>query len=110
MFNRGDFEWTVHEDETVKHDLAAETSSDCSLRPHKLFPIRSLIEPHRRSHLREQWRRSRKLRPALSQTWADSHQWEMYDEEFRKCQHLPFSRVSSGRDRYGRRGAGVRPV
>lgn len=108
MFNRAVFEWTVHADETVKLDLAA--IADCSLRPHKLFPIRSLIEPHRRSHLTKQWRRSRKLRPALSQTWADSHQREMYDEEFYKCQHIPFSRVRCRRDRCRRHAAGVRPI
>jgi hypothetical protein len=52
FFNRGIFEWTVHEDETVKHDVPEEISADCSLRQHKLFPIRSLIERHWRSHLK----------------------------------------------------------
>jgi hypothetical protein len=51
FFNRGVFEWTVHEDETVERDVAEEMSADCSLRPNKLFPIRRLIERHWRSHL-----------------------------------------------------------
>jgi hypothetical protein len=51
VFNRGIFEWTVHEDEKVEIDVPEAISADCSLRPHKLFPIRSLIERHRRSHL-----------------------------------------------------------
>jgi hypothetical protein len=51
IFNRGIFEWTVHEDETVKHEVPEEMRADCSLRSHKLFPIRALIERHRRSHL-----------------------------------------------------------
>jgi hypothetical protein len=52
IFNRGIFEWTVHEDETVERGVPQETSADCSLRPHKLFRFRSLIERHCRSHLR----------------------------------------------------------
>jgi hypothetical protein len=52
LFNRRFFEWTVHADETVKHDVPEATSADCSLRPHKLFPNRSLIEQHWRLHLK----------------------------------------------------------
>jgi hypothetical protein len=52
FFNRGFLAWTVHEDETVERDVPDETSADCSLRRHKLFPIRSLIERHCRSHLK----------------------------------------------------------
>jgi hypothetical protein len=51
FFNRGIFEWTVHADETVEHDFPKGMSGDCSLRSHKLFPIRSLIERPWRSHL-----------------------------------------------------------
>jgi hypothetical protein len=51
MFNRGILEWTVHAHETVKPDVTEATGADCSLRRHKLFPIRSLIERHWRSHL-----------------------------------------------------------
>jgi hypothetical protein len=51
MFNRGIFEWTVHQDATVKPEVPEAISADCSLRRHKLFPIRSLIERHWRSHL-----------------------------------------------------------
>lgn len=51
IFNREIFEWTVHEDETVKHDVPDEAGSDCSLRRNKLFPSRSLIERHLQSHL-----------------------------------------------------------
>jgi hypothetical protein len=51
FFNRGVFEWTVHEDETVERDVPEEASADCSLRQHKLFLIHSLIERHCRSHL-----------------------------------------------------------
>jgi hypothetical protein len=49
IFNWGIFERTVHEDETVKRPQ--EIRADCSLRQHKLFPIRSLIERHCRAHL-----------------------------------------------------------
>jgi hypothetical protein len=50
FFNRGIFEWTVHEDETVKPAVPEKMGADCSLRRHNLFPIRSLIERQWRSH------------------------------------------------------------
>ena len=63
MFNRGVFEWTVHQDETVERNLAEEASSDCSLRRNKLFPSRSLIERHLQSHLKRQWRTAERSVP-----------------------------------------------
>jgi hypothetical protein len=36
---------------TKRSNVPEERSADCSLRRHKLFPIRSLIERHRRPHL-----------------------------------------------------------
>jgi hypothetical protein len=70
FFNRVIFEWTVHADETAKYDVPEETSADCSLRAHKLFPIRPLIERHWRSHLQNHRRDSEKLRSAHPQTRA----------------------------------------
>jgi hypothetical protein len=64
IFNRGVFEWTVHDGEMVEHDVPADIGADCSLGPHRLFQIRSLIERHRRSHLETPGRGSWKLRSA----------------------------------------------